>query len=306
MNIFFRSSCLISMTVLISLLAVSINSVFANGQKSIEANGTEIIYVEMGSGPLMILAHGSISDHRRWIKDHLPMLSKSYRVIAYTMRYHGDSSKWDANWPPLSMDLYADDLAAFIKALDSGPAHLVGWSMGADVAHRTTLKYPELVRSAYLYEGAAAMELSLSQTKELDVLREMMFGKSIAFAEEKKYTDAAGALINAVVGKDGFFEGLPPVRQKAIGSKGMVLGKYFDALRNPVVIYTCEQLKENKVPTLLVVGENTTDYFSALFSKYIPCLGPERTVNIPGASHVWPGARFEEFGSSVHEFASEH
>jgi len=306
MRQFFQCKQFLLITFLTSALVTTINTVYASNVKLIEANGTEITYVEKGSGPLMILAHGSISDHRRWIKDHLPALSENYRVVAYTMRYHGDNSQWDENWPPLSMDLYADDLAALIKELDAGPAHLVGWSMGANVAHRTALKYPKLVRSAYLYEGAAAMELSTPQSEELNALRKLMLGKSISFAEDKKYSEAAGALLNAVVGKDGFFENLPPARQKAIGSKGKVLADYFNVFSNPLATYSCDEIRESKVPTLLVVGENTTDYFSATFENYRPCFGQERIDNISGANHVWPGAKFEDFVISVHKFASEH
>jgi len=306
MKQFFQRKYLLLITVLTSLLLIVSNTVFASKLKSVEANGAEITYVEKGSGPLMILAHGSISDHRRWIKDHLPGLSENYRVVAYTMRYHGDNSKWNEDWPPLSMDLYADDLAAFIKELNAGPAHLVGWSMGANVAHRATLKYPELVRSAYLYEGAAAMELSAAQSEEIKSLRKSMLGKSVSFAKEKKYSEAAGALLNAVVGKDGFYENLPPERQKAIGSKGKVLADYFEVFSNPVATYSCDEIRESTVPTLLVVGENTTDYFSATFGNYEPCFGPERIENISGANHVWPGAKFEDFINSVHEFASKH
>jgi len=285
---------------------IAVNISIASELNKIEVNGAELSYVEMGDGPLMILAHGAISDHRRWVKDHMPLLAENYRVIAYTMRYHGDHSQWDEKWPPLSMELYADDLAAFIKTLDAGPAHLVGWSMGANVAHRAALKYPNLVRSAYLFEGAAALELSDSQSAEIKALRESMLGKSFSFAAEKMYSEAAGALLDAVVAKDGFFENLPPERQKAIGSKGMVLADYFDVFENPVAIYTCNQIKENEVPTRLVVGENTTDYFSTSFENYHTCFGADNMESIAEANHVWPGAKYEEFVQSVHSFASKY
>jgi len=90
---FFRSKSVLLTTLLAPIVVMANNSVFASDVKIIEANGTEITYVEKGNGPLMILAHGSISDHRRWVKDHLPLLSEDYRVIAYTMRYHGDNTE---------------------------------------------------------------------------------------------------------------------------------------------------------------------------------------------------------------------
>lgn len=290
----------------IAVFSLSANTAFGIDTKTIEANGAEITYVEQGNGPLMILAHGALSDHRRWIKDHMPLLAENFRVVAYSTRYHG-TSVWEESWPPLSMDLYADDLAAFIKALDAGPAHLVGWSMGATVAHRTALKYPDLVRSAYLFEGAAALERSEAQKAEYNKLRNAHIGKSRALASEKKYKEAAAALLDAVVGKEGFFDSLPEGPQKAIGSKGKLLSDYYRATSNPKSRFTCDQMKKSSVPTVLVMGENTREHFAVLLGEhYQPCFGSERIVEIPDANHVWPGAKFQDFIVSVEEFASKH
>jgi len=290
----------------ISLVTTLSNTAFGTESKTIEANGTEITYVEQGSGPLMILAHGSLSDHRRWIKDHLPLLAENYRVVAYSMRYHG-TSDWDESWPPLSMNLYADDLAALIEALDAGPAHLVGWSMGAMVAHRAALEYPELVRSAYLFEGAAALQRTDEQMTEFTELRKSLIGKSRLLANDDKYVEAAAAMLNAVIGKEGFFETLPEGPQKAIGGKGKLLSDYFETTSNPESKYTCEQIRNSTVPTVYVTGDNTREYFSvALGEHYRPCFGSDRIIEVPGGNHVWPGAKFQDFVISAHEFASKH
>jgi pimeloyl-ACP methyl ester carboxylesterase len=45
----------------------------------------------------------------------------------------------------------AEDNAAFLRALDLAPAHLVGWSDGAAVGLLTVWRYPELVPQAALY-----------------------------------------------------------------------------------------------------------------------------------------------------------
>lgn len=288
------------------ILSLTTTTAFGLEPKSIEANGVEITYVEQGEGPLMILAHGSISDHRRWIKDHIPLLAKNYRVVAYSMRYHG-TSEWDESWPPLSMDLYADDLAALIQALDDGPAHVVGWSMGGMVAHRAALKYPELVRSAYLFEGAAALEKSVEQQAEHTKLRKALVGESMSLANDKKYVEAAGALLDAVIGKEGFFGSLPDGPQKAIGGKGKLLADYFETTSNPQVKYTCDEIKNSAVPTVFVTGDKTREFFAvALAEHYEPCFGEDRIVVVSDANHVWPGANFRDFVDSVKEFASEH
>lgn len=294
------------LTIYFATFLLTTSTAFGVETKTIEANGAEVIYVEQGNGPLMILAHGSLSDHRRWIKDHMPLLAENYRVVAYSARYHG-TSEWDESWPPLSMDLYADDLGAFIKALDDGPAHLVGWSMGATIAHRTALKYPDLVRSAYLFEGAAALERSEAQNAEFTKIRNAFIAESWKLADENRHKEAAAALLDAVVGKEGFFDTLPEGPQKAIGSKGKLLSDYYHATMNPKSRFTCDEIKESTVPTIFVIGKNTREHFAVLLGEhYQPCFGLERIVEVPEAGHVWPGAKFNDFVVSVQEFASKH
>lgn len=284
---------------------VLFSTVDASEVKRANINGAMTTFVEEGSGPLLILAHGSVSDYKRWLKDHVPLFSEDYRVVSYSMRYHGDEV-WDEAWPPLTMDLYADDLAGLIQYFDTGPAHLVGWSMGATVAHTTALKYPELVRSAYLFEGAAAMNKSPADHAQDQALRDSFFSKTNSLLSKRRYHDAAGALINSVVGEEGFFESLPQPVQTAIGNKGKVLAAVFEEMKDPSMKYDCETISNSRVPTLLVVGEETAEYFStSLAERYSPCLGSGRVLRVPEANHVWPG-KASEFFSSVHEFTSKH
>jgi len=114
-------------------------------------------------------------------------------------------------------------------------------------------------------------------------------------------------LLNAVIGKDGFFESLPEERQKAIGGKGKLLPDYFETINNPDSKYTCDQIKHSTVPTVYVTGDNTREYFAiALGEHYKPCFGSDRIITISGGNHVWPGAKFQDFVNSAHEFASKH
>ena len=185
---------LLKICVAITLATQFVSNALGNEVNKVEINGTEITYVEQGDGPLLILAHGSVSDYKRWMKDHMPLFADDYRVVTYSMRYHGETP-WDESLPPLSMDLYASDLADLIQFLDDEPAHLVGWSMGARVVHRVALKYPALVRSAYLYEGAAAMNKNPADSKEEQDLRDSFYGKSMSLANNGEYEAAVGCLL---------------------------------------------------------------------------------------------------------------
>jgi pimeloyl-ACP methyl ester carboxylesterase len=58
-------------------------------------------------------------------------------------------------WP------HVDDLAAFLRAIDAVPAHLVGNSWGAFIALLTAIRHPDLVRTLVL-EEAPVMPLFVS------------------------------------------------------------------------------------------------------------------------------------------------
>jgi non-heme chloroperoxidase len=132
------------------LLALSATSARAKKSGRVSADGLSFAYVEEGSGPPLILVHGSVSDYREWAKQMAP-LARRYRVIAYSRRYH-----WP-NEPPgadadASPERQVEDLAVIIKALGVAPAHIAGHSFGGAVALRLALRHPELVRSLILIE----------------------------------------------------------------------------------------------------------------------------------------------------------
>lgn len=109
-----------------------------------------LTYRDEGSGPLVLLLHGGLIDHRQW-EPQLATLPARYRVVAPDARGHGGSSNATAPFR------HTDDIAALIRHLDAGPAVLVGVSMGAATATDTALEHPELVR-AIVVSGAGTSE----------------------------------------------------------------------------------------------------------------------------------------------------
>ena len=69
------------------LLAMSAVSARAGKTGKVSANGLSFAYVEDGSGPPLILVHGSVSDYREGTKQMI-LLARHYRVIAYSRRYY--------------------------------------------------------------------------------------------------------------------------------------------------------------------------------------------------------------------------
>jgi len=231
----------------------------------------------------------------------MPLLAKNFRVVSYSMRFHG-SIPWDNSWPQLTVDLYADDLAGLIQSFDAGSAHLVGWSMGSEVAHSTALKYPELVRSAYLFEGVAEIEKSAEDAREEKEMESEMFDPIVAAHNDGDHMGAVRTLIDNVGGKVGIFDGLPESSQAFLSTQSNVLAKYLE--RNESATYKCEQVKNSDVPTTLVMGTASVDYFQTVLLEHnLPCFGEERITQIKDAGHLWPGSGAEDFVKSVTQFA---
>src|SRR3546814_5482880 len=80
-------------------------------------------------------------------------IADDHRFSAFTQRYFG-TAEWPDAGGRFSVATHADDLIAFVRALDVAPATLVGWSYGANVATAAALKAPGIVRGVVLFEPA--------------------------------------------------------------------------------------------------------------------------------------------------------
>jgi pimeloyl-ACP methyl ester carboxylesterase len=120
--------------------------------KEIEVNGVTLSYVDEGTGEPIVFVHGAVSDLRAW-EPIREAIADEHRFIALTQRYFG-TGQWTGDGKDFGEATHAADLAAFIKTLDIGPVHLVGWSYGANVAALAALENPDLVQSVVLFEPA--------------------------------------------------------------------------------------------------------------------------------------------------------
>jgi len=114
---------------------------------TVEVNGTELFYKEAGSGPPLLLIHGSGPDADAW-GPAFDELARDHRVIAYDRR--GFSRSPGA--PSADWHRHAEEAAALLERLDAAPAHVAGWSGGGFVAIDLTLNHPALVLSLTLAE----------------------------------------------------------------------------------------------------------------------------------------------------------
>ncbi len=111
-----------------------------------QPDGT-IAYDDRGSGPLVICLP-SMGDLRGEYRFLLPQLvAAGYRVVSVDVRGHGESS---VNWPHYAVDAIGHDLLALIRALNAGPALVIGTSMAAGATVWAAAEAPELIAGMVL------------------------------------------------------------------------------------------------------------------------------------------------------------
>lgn len=133
-----------------------------------------IHYQEAGSGPTtFVLVHGNFASWRWW-KPVLDRLPAGCRAVAPDLRGCGESSDGApaGDRSAYGIPQLADDLAAFVDALDLPWFHLVGHSLGGAVALQFALHHQERVRTLTLAAppppaGLAAMREGTSTTARL-------------------------------------------------------------------------------------------------------------------------------------------
>jgi pimeloyl-ACP methyl ester carboxylesterase len=87
--------------------------------KRLAFDGTELSYLEQGTGSAVVFVHGSISDHRVW-ESQREVVSKSHRFIAIDRRYFGPDP-WPDDGKNFSEAGDVADLAMLIRELHIAP-----------------------------------------------------------------------------------------------------------------------------------------------------------------------------------------
>ena len=125
--------------------------------KRMEVNGVSLAYSEAGRGSPVVMVHGCCADSRAWDR-HRDAIAQNHRFIALDQRYWGTATVGRRRREVLGQT-QIEDLGAFLRGLGAGPVHLVGWSLSGTAVLGVAVRYPELVKSVYVYEGCLALPL---------------------------------------------------------------------------------------------------------------------------------------------------
>ena len=120
----------------------------------VTVNGARLWCQETGLGDPVVQIHGAGFGHFNFATA-TPRLSEHFRVIDFDLRGYGRSDQPIQHY---DMEVWADDTAGLMDALNIPRAHIHGSSMGSMIAQQFAAKFPDRVDRLVLNCGAAKLD----------------------------------------------------------------------------------------------------------------------------------------------------
>jgi pimeloyl-ACP methyl ester carboxylesterase len=240
-------------------------------------NGAVLYYEERGSGPPLLLVHGTGAYADIW-SPVLDGLARSYRVIAYDRRGFARSS----SAPRGGLSEHARDAAALLKALGASPATVVGWSGGGVIALDLAASFSDCVTALVLAEPAVHLTTHPSRGA-LAMTARSGFHRYVR-------RDPASAALAMYQWASGYktggnaFDGLPEVWREQMLANAPTTLREMDQMIRPYP--TRAAIRSIACPVTVIEGDLSDPAFANADAFVMRLLPQARKVSLPGAAHM--------------------
>lgn len=207
-----------------------------------------IHYNDEGSSEIpLVFVHGFPFDRTSWLPQY-EYFKQYCRVVIYDIRGFGSSlSDSDTQF---SMEVFAKDLLAFLKALNIEKAIVCGLSMGGYILMNAFGMEPERFAGIVLCDTQCNADSDEAKQKRV---------KTIEQIREKGVKDFADGFLKNVLHEKSFKdkkEDVEAIREVILNTTQQTLVATVKALaKRPD---TCEVLRSVKVPVLIICGKQDT------------------------------------------------
>lgn len=240
--------------------------------------GAQLRIRTMGAGEALVLVHGSGTDSTTW-DEVAPVLAKTHQVVTYDRRGYGES----ASAPVRDYQVHIQDLTELLESV--GPAHLVGWSSGGNVALGAASANPQLVRTLTVVEPpfhglrypSMGLLTTIAAAKVHQVTRRPESGAAAFMRWVSGYRTGGNAFDRASADQQANLRGYS--RQILAELDPYPRGLTSEFVRR-------RQLESlDGVPVTWMLGSESLPWFRKLSRRALRALPGGRTVEIDDASH---------------------
>jgi pimeloyl-ACP methyl ester carboxylesterase len=254
-------------------------------------------FQSVGSGPVVILVHGTNGSMAVWDKNLDPLVAAGYRVIRYDLYGRGFSSRLENG--QYDLETYENQLEELIKALNLGShLRLIGNSLGAIIVTEFALRHPRNVDGLILV-GPAGFPINtppLARLGDIPVIGNV-FTYFLAYRTILQQDD------------DYFVSKKMPQELRAYVADQLSVPGTTDAIlktlkNSPLQSYvdSYQKLGKAAIPVGLIWGreDNTFPYDNS--SVLLEAVPQARLVTVEDAGHVPEYERPERVTPSLIEF----
>jgi len=258
---------------------------------NLRVNHINLYYEVNGSGQPLLFIHGLGSSTRDW-ELQVAEFSKSFKVITFDLRGHGQSDKPPG---PYSMAMFASDTVGLLKALGVESANVVGLSLGGGVAFQLAIDAPALVKKLVIVNSAPALIVRtfkdrLNVWQRFAIVKWLGMRKMGEVLSQRLFPKPEHAAWRAT-----FVERWAENDSRA----------YQDAMRAMIGWSVMDKLGSIQCPTLILTADQ--DYIPvAVKEEYTKLIPGARWVVIPDTHHALPVEEPQKFNAAVMEFLQEN
>lgn len=242
-------------------------------------SGGRLHYGEKGSGPTVIMVHGSRGEGRAWanVVKHLP---EGLRVLTPDLPGSGRSDPLAAG-SAARTEAMAAAIGELVETCES-PVWLCGHSYGGNVALHAAIRYRPRVAGAVLLEPVFLRALEL--TNDVETFRAAKaFLVSYLVRAEYAEIDAIGVMIDFWCG-DGTFARLPAQVRGFLNSA--IAGNAADVHATFAETIGAAQIASFDRPVTIGHGDSGSKIAGEIAGSLARLLPRARTTPIRGATHL--------------------
>jgi pimeloyl-ACP methyl ester carboxylesterase len=252
-----------------------------NDMPQTRVNDIDLHYELSGSGPSLVLVHGSWGDHHNW--DLVaPALSESFQVLTYDRRGHSASERPDAQG---SVFEDADDLAGLVEQLGLAPANIVGNSFGAAITLRAATRRPDVFHTLMAHEPPLFPLLAGTEFQSaLDEVQRRI-GPVVELLAAGDDEAGARLFVDTIAFGEGAWDGQLTEEMRATFISNAPT--WLDETRDPDALQMdLDALGSFGKPALLTSGTESPPFFGPVVDTIAAALPAAQRKTIEGADHV--------------------